>query len=106
MNQDKTSYVKDQETVVPMNRAQRRKLQKNSKHVTIPTPTTELLPVGEEFIKFAEEQSVNLNAFFKMFAYWLSMPSSQKEAVIVECVRQGKIDLEDDKNAEQDSESK
>lgn len=90
--------------VIPMNRAQRRAANKNAKKkMTI--VGEELNENGQEFIKYSEEQNVNLNVFFKMFSYWLSLSTAQKEAVIVECVKQGKIDLEDGKSAEQNSES-
>lgn len=97
--------MSEETKVVAMNRAQRRAQEKASKN-RVSIVKEELNERGKEFIDYAEEQKVDLNAFFKMFSYWISLSTAQKEAVIVECVKQGKIDLEENKDAEQNSESK
>ena len=101
MSQDKVINIEEQK----MNREQRRALAKNTKKQKVKVSREELNEKGEEFIKYAEEQGVDLNAFFKMFSYWMTISTAQKEAVIVECVKQGKINLEETNNAEQSSES-
>lgn len=89
-----------------MNRAQRRALERSkgkSERVTI--VEEDLNESGKDFILFAEENNVDMNAFFRMFSAWIHLSSSQKQAVIVECVKQGKINMEEEQNAEQNSES-
>lgn len=90
-----------------MNREERRRLERSKKKAqSKQVVQEELNDNGKEFIEFADENKVDLNAFFKMFSYWLHLSTAQKEAVIVECIKQGKINMEDKKNAEQGSESK
>lgn len=90
---------------VPLNRAQRRQMDKLTKN-KVTVVQEELDANGKEFIEYADEQKVDMNAFFRMFSFWMSLTTAQKEAVIVECIKQGKIDLEEKKDAGQNSESK
>ena len=86
-----------------MNREERRKLQNNSKSVKI--VEQDLDDTGNDFMSFAKENSVDLNVFFKMFSAWLSLSSAQKNAVIIDGIKEGLIVLED-KDEKHDSESK
>ena len=63
---------------------------------------------GKEFISYAEEYKVDLNCFFKMFSFWLGLTGAQKQAVIVECIKTGKVDLSEGKieDGKQGGESK
>jgi len=59
---------------------------------------------GEDFIKFCETNNVDFTAFFVAFNVWVNVPSEQKQAVIVELVSKGKVEIGD--NVRKDSEGK
>lgn len=92
-----------------MNREQRRNLEKKAKKAKVPQEfkVQELSDDSKMFIKSAEQSGVDLNAFFKLFSMWLSLPVGQKEAVIANCIVGGQIRIDEEtEDGEQGGEDK
>ena len=51
---------------------------------------------GEDFIKFGEANEADFTLFFVMFNMWMQLPAAQKESVIIDLVRTGKVEMSSD----------
>ena len=96
---------KKKNNIIPMG-FKKERMQKVEKHVLpkIRVDDMSVKSIGKEgmdFIKFGEVNHVDFNAFFVMFSVWMSIPQKDKEAVIVQLVKDGKVNV--DKDVRKDS---
>lgn len=89
-----------------MNRKQRRDVKfGRMKQEDLSVVEQDLDETGKDFVSFAKDNNVDMNAFFRMFSAWMHLSQPQKQAVIVYGITNGLIDMENT-NEKHDSEGK
>lgn len=81
-----------------------KRMLKKYKLVTPSDAVKSLSKEAQDFINLGDYYNIDFNAWYVMFNMWLNLPSAQKEAVILQLIKDGKVDI--DKDARKNSESK